>query len=130
MSSPSFHEIRFPPNICYDATGAPGFKTAVLSHGVRIRATATFQLFEPYNDVAPACIRPIRDPVAGTLSLFNDESVTTDWSLDRTTGEVTLGTTSQSTTGHVLSGGFQFDAPVRLDTDDMQTSIDGFDIVT
>ena len=200
MTSTSFHEIQFPPNISYGATGGPGFKTTVLSlasgfekrnidwslaraqydaaHGLKTQeqlnellkffyarrgkaygfrykdwsdfrapfwdvvpgdidplialfttdgATAQFQLFKPYLSGSTTYNRPIRKPVAGTLTLYDNGTPTSDWTVDTTTGIVTLGHTTATTTGHLITGGFEFDVPVRFDTDEMKTSIDDID---
>lgn len=83
---------------------------------------ATFQLTKTYGDTASTFTRAITKPVAATLSLFNNGApmvVTTDYTLDATTGIVTLSAGVTATTGHLITGSFEFDVPVRFDVDDM-----------
>ena len=82
------------------------------------------------SDGVATYLRPIRKPVAGTVRLVNNGVPFSDWSVDTTTGLVTLGHTTAITTGHVISGSCEFDVPVRFDTDEMKTSIEDFDNFT
>lgn len=81
---------------------------------------ATFQLVKVYGDSAAVFVRSIYKPVAGSLQLYNNGTPTTDFSVDTTTGIVTLGATTAATSGHAITGYFEFDVPVRFDTDDMK----------
>jgi uncharacterized protein (TIGR02217 family) len=48
----------------------------------------------------------------------------TDWTLNAATGEVTFAIAPVS--GAVITAGFEFDVPVRFDTDRIQTSVAAF----
>ena len=90
---------------------------------------STFQLSKVYDAAVNPYVRVIQKPVAGSLVLFADALLTTDWTVDTTTGIVTLGTTLSHTTGQVITGYCEFDVPVRFDTDEMKvtlTDIDNF----
>lgn len=84
---------------------------------------ATFQLVKVYGDAVASYRRPILKPVAGTLLLYNNGTPTFDFTVDTTTGIVTLGTTTRATTGRLITGSCEFDVPCRFDTDDMKISI-------
>lgn len=92
--------------------------------------TAAFQLVKVYGDGAGSYTRTITKPVAGTLALLNNGTPTTDFTLDTTTGIVTLGGTTASTTGHLITGSCEFDVPVRFDVDEMKVTINEYDINT
>lgn len=85
--------------------------------------TSTFQLVKVYSDTLMAYTRIIYKPVPGSLVLYNNGVLTADWTVDTTTGIVTLGATTTATTGHAITGHFEFDVPARFDTDDMKVSV-------
>lgn len=89
--------------------------------------TATFQLQKVYFDAAGSFIRPIRKPVAGTLKLYDNGTLTAAYTVDTTTGIVTLNSSLSTTTGHVITGSCEFDVPVRFDTDDLKATINDYD---
>ncbi len=78
--------------------------------------TTTYQLLKTYGDTDVSHKRLIRKPVAGTV-LFAVDGVPRDtgWSVDTTTGLVTFSEAPQ--TGQIITAGFEFDVPVRFDTD-------------
>jgi uncharacterized protein (TIGR02217 family) len=85
--------------------------------------TATFQMKKVYGDSGNAYVRLIQKPVAGTFQFFNNGvqmTYTTDYTLDLTTGIVTLSNAIKGTTGRSIAGYSEFDVPVRFDTDDMK----------
>lgn len=88
--------------------------------------TSTFQLTKVYGDTGGTYTRTISKPVAGTLQLLNNGvqiNTPADFTVDTTTGIVTLSTAIRSTTGHQIAGACEFDVPVRFDTDDMKANI-------
>ncbi len=89
------------------------------TNGTRV----TFQLVKTYGDTVATYIRPILKPVVGTLLLYNNGVATFDFTVDTTTGIVTLGSTTAATTGHLITGSCEFDVPCRFDTDSMKVSI-------
>lgn len=89
--------------------------------------TRVFQLVKTYRSGDQAYIRPIRKPVLGTVTLGIEgaqlyEGV--DFEIDLTTGLVTL--TEIPTIGLELTAGYEFDVPVRFDTDRIATSVASF----
>jgi uncharacterized protein (TIGR02217 family) len=86
-------------------------------------STASFQLVKTYTDAGGSFVRPIYKPVAGTLQLYNNGVATSDYTVNTTTGIVTLGNTTKATTGHLITGYCEFDVPARFDTDDMKITV-------
>jgi uncharacterized protein (TIGR02217 family) len=84
----------------------------------------TFQLVKNYGSGSALQQRQIRKPVAGTVTVgVNGAPLASGWSLDVVTGLVTF--TAAPLTGQAVTAGFQFDVPVRFDSDDLPlTAID------
>ena len=95
--------------------------------GVGDGVTLTFQLSKLYLSGMAEYIRPILKPIAGTVivALANDPKVEgEEFEVDPTTGLVTFAVAPDI--GTILSAGFEFDVPVRFDTDRIQTSVASF----
>jgi uncharacterized protein (TIGR02217 family) len=81
-------------------------------------ATAVFQLVKNYSSGGITHPRAITKPVAGSVVLgVNGAQVTSGWSVDTTTGLVTFAVAPAA--GQTITAGFQFDVPVRFDTDQL-----------
>lgn len=185
----TFHEIQFPFDIAYGASGGPGYSTSVVqtasgfeqrnmnwsaargswdvSSGLKqpsqletliafFRArkgracgfrfkdwtdyqatgqalgtgdgeTQTFQLVKTYASGAGSETRTITKPVSGTVVVYADGAKqTTGVSVDTTTGVVTF--SEAPADGAVLTADFEFDVPVRFDTDEMDVTIENFNL--
>jgi uncharacterized protein (TIGR02217 family) len=86
-----------------------------------------FQLTKTYQSGAAAYVRPITKPVEGTVrvSVSGDtlqEGI--DYSVDFTTGMITFAHAPDLQSE--IRAGFEFDVPVRFDTDRIQTSVASF----
>jgi uncharacterized protein (TIGR02217 family) len=70
-------------------------------------------------------VRTITKPVAGTVNVYLDgiEQVL-GWSVDATTGLVTFNTSPAL--GVQVTADFEFDVPVRFDTDHMAVTIESY----
>lgn len=83
--------------------------------------TSTLQLQKTYSDAYGSEVRTILKPVAGTVTMTKNGVAFVAFTLDTTTGIVTL-------TGGAQAGTFawsgEFDVPVRFDMDDLHMSID------
>ncbi len=89
--------------------------------------TTAFQLVKTYRSGDFTYTRPVQKPVAGTvkLGLHGDALVeTVHYEVDSMTGIVTLQTAPAE--GAELTAGFEFDVPVRFDTDRIATSVASF----
>lgn len=89
--------------------------------------TTVFQVVKTYESGAETYARPIRKPVAGSvkIGLGGDPKVETiDYTVDTATGMVTF--MDPPPIGAEITAGFEFDVPVRFDTDRIQTSVVSF----
>ena len=83
----------------------------------------TFQLAKRYTSGAQTWARTIAKPVAGTVrvALGMVEQVS-GWTVDATTGVITL--TTAPANGVIVRAGFEFDVPVRFDSDTLDVTLD------
>lgn len=89
--------------------------------GVGGEGGVSFQLMKSSGDL----VRPIRKPVAGSVRVAVDGVETAGFTVDETTGIVTLADPPPD--GAVVTAGFAFDTPVRFDTDRIDVTLEGFD---
>jgi len=88
---------------------------------------ATFALSKLYASGGAEYLRPIAKPVAGSVRIGIEGGALQEgagFSVDATTGTVTLSEIPYE--GAVITAGFEFDVPVRFDTDRIQTSVASF----
>ncbi len=90
---------------------------------------AAFQLIKRYGANHAPYDRTIAKPVAGSVRVAIDgvEVSAAAFSLDATTGIVTFAAGSAPAAGALVSAGFQFDTPVRFDTDHLEIDYMAFD---
>ncbi len=89
--------------------------------------TTVFQLQKTYVSGLQTYTRPIRKPVLGTVlvAIAADPKVEgLEFTVDTEAGEVTF--TLPPDLGTRITAGFEFDVPVRFDTDSIQTSVASF----
>ncbi|MCO4841467.1 MAG: DUF2460 domain-containing protein [Yoonia sp.] len=89
--------------------------------------TQVIQLTKTYTSGGHSYIRPISKPVEGTVrvAIGGDElQETIDYDVNFATGEVTFA--HPPDLGAEVRAGFEFDVPVRFDTDAIQTSVSSF----
>ncbi|MEM8536377.1 MAG: DUF2460 domain-containing protein, partial [Pseudomonadota bacterium] len=89
--------------------------------------TTVFQLTKTYRSGAASYARPITKPVPGTVRItVGGDPVTdgVDYVVDETTGMITFN--HPPDTGAEVRAGFEFDVPVRFDTDVILTSMSSF----
>ena len=87
----------------------------------------SFQLTKSYRSGGHEYVRPIRKPVEGTIKLAVGPDELTegeDYTLDETTGVVSFA--APPAEDMPVAAGFEFDVPVRFDTDRIQTSVASF----
>lgn len=83
----------------------------------------SFQLVKRYASGAQSWNRAIVKPVAGTVRVaLGTVEQLTGWTLDPTTGIVTF--TAAPGNGVIVRAGFEFDVPVRFDTDMLDVTLD------
>jgi len=100
-------------------TPAPGDQVIGDGDGSRTE----FQLVKHYASGAQTWVRSITKPVAGTVRVALDGTEqASGWSVDTTTGLVSFDTAPAA--GVSVSAGFEFDVPVRFDTDTLDVTLD------
>ncbi|MDP5308432.1 DUF2460 domain-containing protein [Paracoccus spongiarum] len=85
--------------------------------------TTGFQLVKRYASGGQSWVRAITKPVAGTVQIaLNGVAQGSGWSVDHKTGLVSFDTAP--TTGVAITAGFEFDVPVRFDSDVLDVTLD------
>lgn len=94
--------------------------------GIGDGATRTFRLVKRYGAGFAPYDREIAKPVAGTVrvAVGGAEQVAPAFALDTSSGVVTFA--SPPAAGAVVTAGFQFDCPVRFDTDAIEIDLSAF----
>lgn len=90
-------------------------------------ATRVFQLIKTYRSGTASYARPITKPVAGTvLAAVQDVEMQEGlhFEIDTATGKITFA--EPPLAGVEVSAGFEFDVPVRFDTDRISVSVASF----
>ncbi len=87
-------------------------------------ATRSFALQKTYASGPASFSRAIVKPVAGTVRVAVGGIETTAFALDATTGVATLA--AAPAIGAVVTAGFEFDVPVRFDTDSLSVNLASF----
>jgi uncharacterized protein (TIGR02217 family) len=88
-------------------------------------AAKTFQLVKTYSSGPSHWQRTICKPVAGTVRLaLAGVEQTAGWNVDTTTGLVSFANAPAS--GAAVAAGFEFDVPVRFDTDSLIVNLANF----
>lgn len=93
--------------------------------GVADGARAGFPLLKRYEDGAGSWDRAIDKPVEGSVRVAVDGVETTAFTVDLTTGLVVMN--EPPAAGAQVTAGFEFDTPVRFDTDRIEVTLDSFD---
>lgn len=93
--------------------------------------TSVFQLVKNYvtyasdgTTVVGSEARPIFKPISGTASVWVDGVFDNNHSIDYTTGLVTFSSGHIPASGKAITATFQFDTPVRFDTDQMKVTLE------
>ncbi|MCX8509912.1 MAG: DUF2460 domain-containing protein, partial [Rhodobacteraceae bacterium] len=83
----------------------------------------TFQLAKRYISGAQTWVRNVAKPVAGTVRMaLGTVEQMSGWTLDTATGVITFATAPGS--GVIVRAGFEFDVPVRFDSDSLDVTLD------
>lgn len=89
--------------------------------------TTDFQLIKTYRSGTNTYARPIQKPVEGTvkLGLKGDPQIEgAQFSVNLATGQISFVTAPED--GAEITAGYEFDVPVRFDTDRIHTSVASF----
>lgn len=87
-------------------------------------ATRAFALSKTYASGAQSYRRPVQKPVAGTVRVMVAGVEVTGFAVDAARGVVTLA--APPAAGAAVTAGFEFDVPVRFDTDQLVCSVATF----
>ena len=96
--------------------------------GVGDGVNAVFQLQKTYGDAGNAVTRQIEKPVEESVLLAFDgvPLALGEFTLDATTGQVTIAAGSVAGPGVDVTAGYEFDIPVRFDTDRIEVNLAAF----
>ena len=113
-----------------DKSCPPNASPAALDQpiGVGDGSTAVFQLVKTYGSQFAPWVRTIKKPVAGSVGIAVAGVVkpASAYAVDTLTGRVTFTHASIPASGAVVTAGFQFDVPVRFETDKLEINLSGF----
>lgn len=107
------------------ASADTAYSDQVIGRGDGVREV--FQLSKTYRSGPHSYIRPVSKPVLGTVrvGLGEDElQEKVDYEIDINTGMISFGHPPDLDVE--IKAGFEFDVPVRFDTDRIQTSVASF----
>jgi uncharacterized protein (TIGR02217 family) len=90
---------------------------------------ATFQLKKVYGSAFAPWTRDIKKPIAATVKIAvagAEQTSGTNFAVDASTGAVTFLGGHIPASGASITAGFEFDVPVRFDTDKLEINLSGF----
>jgi uncharacterized protein (TIGR02217 family) len=103
------------------------FQALAQTLGTGDGTTRTFQLVKRYASDGEVATRIVTKLVNGTVRLYHDGvQATSGWALDAATGVVTF--TTAPAAGVIVTADFEFDVPVRFDTDQMELTIETYEL--
>lgn len=108
-----------------NASAEPSYLDQVIATGDGVEAT--FPLLKIYRSGGHEYARPISKPVLGTVRVGLDQDEMqegVDYEVDEISGIVTF--QHPPDVAVKVRAGFEFDVPVRFDTDQIQTSVSSF----
>ena len=120
-----FYGFRWRDYLDY-TSAPPGVTPSCLdqSIGTGNASAKTFQLCKLYGDSFDPFVRTIAKPVSGTVLVGLNgvqKTVGSEFTVDTITGMVTFAAAPAN--GAVVTAGFQFDVPVRFDTDYLEVNL-------
>ena len=110
---------------------APGKVTEAADQpiGTGDGTTGSFQLVKTYGSAFAPWVRTITKPVAGSVKVAvngTPQTEQTDYVVDTLTGTVFFQPGSIPDNGAAIAAGFEFDVPVRFDSDQLEINLQGF----
>lgn len=92
--------------------------------GIGDGARTTFSLLKAYGEGVDAWTRLIGKPVEGSVRMAVDGVETSAFEADQTNGLVTMAIAPEA--GATVTAGFEFDTPVRFDSDRIEVTLESF----
>ena len=125
-----FHGFRWRDHADWKSV-APGAQTTAFDQaiGVGDGTARAFQLRKTYGALHAPFVREIVKPVAGSVKIAVNGAIRaqgTHFSVDATSGAVVFVEDEAPATDAVVTAGFEFDVPVRFDTDKLEINLSGF----
>jgi uncharacterized protein (TIGR02217 family) len=114
---------------CNSASNGEAVSPLDQAIGIGDGATASFQLVKTYGVSYAPYQRPIVKPVAGSVRVAVDGVEVASgpaFTCDVSTGLVTFVSGYIPAAGKAITAGFQFDVPVRFDTDYLEVDLSAF----
>jgi uncharacterized protein (TIGR02217 family) len=120
------HAFRFKDHTDFKSCTANGTLSAIDQQiGIGDGLQATWQLSKAYGTGTRKYTRTIVAPVASSLKVALNGIQTTTFSVNDGTGMITFA--SPPEIGALISAGFEFDVPVRFDTDEISVNLSHFE---
>jgi len=94
--------------------------------GVGDGVTASFQLVKRYGSGLRDYMRTIAKPVAGSVTVAVAGVASGNFTLDAAAGIITFTAGHVPAAGQQVTAGFEFDVPVRFDTDQIRINLTAF----
>jgi len=124
------HGFRFRDPLDWRSCG-PGTAVSASDQGIGTGdgETATFSLAKTYGDAGSRWVRRIAKPVAGTVVVSIDgvAKAPADYAVNAVAGTVSFTAGHIPGTGAEVRAGFEFDVPVRFDTDRIDVDLSHFE---
>ena len=99
------------------------YKATAQALGAGNGTITTFQLIRTYSSGGSTDVRTITKPVAGSVKVYLAGVLqASGWSVNTTTGVITF--SAAPANGVAVSADYEFDVPVRFDTDRMAVTIE------
>ncbi len=121
------HAFRFKDHTDFKSgmvTATPTANDQVIGTGDG--TTGQFQLSKKYGNGMRNFQRAITAPVSGTILIAVNGAPTTGFVADTTTGLITFNPGNIPGVATVITAGYEFDVPVRFDTDEISINLDHF----
>ena len=94
--------------------------------GIGDGTKASFQLIKTYGQSVTAYARSIVAPVSGTVKVAINGAATTNFAVNISTGIITFTAGHIPAAAAIITAGFEFDVPVRFDSDDLTINVSHF----
>jgi uncharacterized protein (TIGR02217 family) len=122
-----FHGFRWKDWSDYKSAAPNGSVTALdQAIGTGNGVTAVFQLVKTYGSAFAPWTRDIKKPVAGSVRVAVaavEKTAGTHFNVDHATGVITFTGGNIPAVGQNVTAGFEFDVPVRFDTDRLEVNL-------
>jgi uncharacterized protein (TIGR02217 family) len=122
-----FHGFRWKDWSDYKSAAPNGSVTALdQAIGTGNGVTAVFQLVKTYGPAFAPWTRDIKKPVAGSVRVAVaavEKTAGTHFNVDHATGVITFTGGNIPAVGQNVTAGFEFDVPVRFDTDRLEVNL-------